>query len=522
MSSQRVVAARRPSWKKDADDADAEPGARRGCWPQEYFAAFAASISEVVIGFVYGWSSAALPVLEAETWPWRLSSEESSWVVSLVDIGSLVVAIPAGLAANRVGRRRVLLASAAFFLASWAMIIFATSVWWLYVGRLLAGMGGGMVFTVNTMYWGEIASPGFRGSASSLTQAMLFLGILVADVIGYLAVGDYTTLAVCGAAVTVVFVACFAPMPESPYFLLMRGRPDLAKQALQRLRGREDVADELVPLEEALRADLALGSDTQCGCWGMVATTGARKALAIAVVIGALQRLSGLSAIIAYTSTTLPKNLETLGPVLIGAVLFLASFGPLVLMDRLGRRPLLIMSSIVVAASMVSNGIYYQFLDDSAGGGNAGNATATAPGAPNATAGEELGLTWVPLLGLMVYAVAYALGMGPVPDILPGEVFPTSAKGLAVSGVNVSLTLFTFLVSKIYNVVSDNLGVQYMYWLFGAVGAVTTFFAAFCIPETRGKTLEQVVAELEGRDGRRAAPNTTSSAAAATAEDGLR
>lgn len=104
-------------------------------------------------------------------------------------------------------------------------------------------MGGGMVFTVNTMYWGEIASPGFRGSASSLTQAMLFLGILVADVIAYLAPGDYMTLALCGAAVTVVFVVCFAPMPESPYFLLMRGRPDLAKRALQRLRGKEDVSD---------------------------------------------------------------------------------------------------------------------------------------------------------------------------------------------------------------------------------------------------------------------------------------
>lgn len=104
-----------------------------------------------------------------------------------------------------------------------------------------------MVFTVNTMYWGEIASPGFRGSASSLTQAMLFLGILVADVIGYLAVGDYTTLAVCGAGVTVVFVVCFAPMPESPYYLLMRGRPDLAKQALQRLRGTDDVSSAMQP-----------------------------------------------------------------------------------------------------------------------------------------------------------------------------------------------------------------------------------------------------------------------------------
>lgn len=518
MSSQRVVAARRPSWKTQDQDADGERGGRKGCWPQEYFAAFAASISEVVIGFVYGWASAALPLLEAESWPWRVTSEESSWIVSLVDIGSLVIAIPAGLAANRVGRRRVLLSSAAFFLASWAMIIFATNVWWLYAGRLLAGMGGGVVFTVNTMYWGEIASPGFRGSASSLTQAMLFLGILVADVIGYLAVGDYTTLAVCGAAVTVLFVVCFAPMPESPYYLLLRGRPDLAKQALQRLRGRDDVSAELVPLEEALRADLALGSDTQCGCWSMVGTRGARKALAIAVAIGALQRLSGLSAIIAYTSTTLPKKLETLGPVLIGAVLFVASFGPLVLMDRLGRRPLLIMSSVVVAASMASNGVYYQFLDGDAGGGNATSTDAGLGGE-----GESWGLTWVPLLGLMAYAVAYALGMGPVPDILPGEVFPTSAKGLAVSGVNISLTLFTFLVSKIYNVVSDNLGVQYMYWSFGVVGVLTAFFAAFCIPETRGKTLEQVVAELEGREMQPVhAAHAARPPTAGDAEDGYR
>ncbi|XP_052123000.1 facilitated trehalose transporter Tret1-2 homolog isoform X1 [Frankliniella occidentalis] len=339
-------------------------------------------------------------------------------------------------------------------------------------------MGGGTVFTVNTMYWGEIASPGFRGSASSLTQAMLFLGVLLADVIGYLYPTEYTTLAYCGLAVTLLFLACFFPMPESPYFLLMRGRPDLARQSLQRLRGRDDVAGELVPLEESMRADLALGSDLQCGCVGMVRTGGARKALLIAVVVGALQRLSGLSAVIAYTSTTLPENLANFGPAIIGAVLFVASFAPLLLMDRLGRRPLLILSSIVVAASMTSNGLYFHFFPES-----------------EAAAADGSSLTWVPLLGLVVYAVAYALGMGPVPDILPGEVFPTSVKGLAVSGVNISLTIFTFLVSKIYN----SAGAVVMYFSFAVAGVLTAFFTYFVIPETRGKTLEQVVAELEGR-----------------------
>lgn len=387
--------------KKDGD------GRRR--WPQEYFAAFAASLSEVTIGFVYGWSSTALPLMEAETWPWRITPDESSWIVSLVDIGSMVIAIPAGLAANRLGRRWVLLFSAFFFIASWAIILAAKSAYLLYAARLLAGMGGGTVFTVNTMYWGEIASPGFRGSASSLTQAMLFLGVLLADVIGYLYPTEYTTLAYCGLAVTLLFLACFFPMPESPYFL---------------------------------------------------------------------QRLSGLSAVIAYTSTTLPENLANFGPAIIGAVLFVASFAPLLLMDRLGRRPLLILSSIVVAASMTSNGLYFHFFPES-----------------EAAAADGSSLTWVPLLGLVVYAVAYALGMGPVPDILPGEVFPTSVKGLAVSGVNISLTIFTFLVSKIYN----SAGAVVMYFSFAVAGVLTAFFTYFVIPETRGKTLEQVVAELEGR-----------------------
>lgn len=88
----------------------------------------AASFSEVVIGFVFGWSSAALPVLEDTRGAWAISKDQSSWIVSLVDVGSMVASIPAGLAANRVGRRRVLLSSAAFFLASWFMIIFADSV----------------------------------------------------------------------------------------------------------------------------------------------------------------------------------------------------------------------------------------------------------------------------------------------------------------------------------------------------------------------------------------------------------
>ncbi|KAK3929940.1 Facilitated trehalose transporter Tret1 [Frankliniella fusca] len=399
--------------------------ARRGrcCWPQEYLAAFAASLSEVTIGFVYGWPSAALPVLEAEAWPWRITGDESSWIVSLVDIGSMVIAIPAGLAANRLGRRRVLLSSAVFFLASWAIIIVAQSAEWLYAARLLAGMGGGTVFTVNTMYWGEIASPGFRGSASSLTQAMLFLGVLLADVVGYLYPTEYTTLAYCGLAVTLLFVACFFPMPESPHYLLMRARPDLARRALQRLRGRADVSAELAPMEEALAGELGAlgGGDLHCGCAGMVRTSGARRALLIAVVVGALQRLSGFSAVIAYTSTTLPRSLQSLGPVIIGGVLVVASLAPLVLMDRLGRRPLLILSSLVV--------------------------------------------------------------------------FPAGVKGLAVSGVNISLTLFTFFVSKIYNYAGEIV----MYFSFAAAGVLTALFTYFVIPETRSKTLEQVVAELDER-----------------------
>lgn len=101
----------------------------------------------------------------------------------------------------------------------------------------------------------------------------------------------------------------------------------------------------------------------------MVRTRGARRALAVAVVVGALQRLAGLSAVIAYTSTTLPADLRALGPVLVSSVLLLASFGPLLLMDRLGRRPLLIASSAVVAASMASNGLYYHFFPTPASGG---------------------------------------------------------------------------------------------------------------------------------------------------------
>ena len=118
---------------------------------------------------------------------------------------------------------------------------------------------------------------------------------------------------------------------------------------------------EMEPLQEALRQELAAGSDTRCGCGDMVRTRGARKALAISVVVGGLQRLAGLSAVIAYTSTTLPKEQAYLGSLLIGAVLFLASFGPLFLMDRLGRRPLLLLSSIVVAVTMTSNGLFYHF-----------------------------------------------------------------------------------------------------------------------------------------------------------------
>ena len=178
-----------------------------------------ASCLAVGVGTALAWSSPVLPVLEKPDSWLPITKEESSWISSLLAIGAMIGALPAGAIADAVGRKRALLLLAVPFLVSWALILATSQVWMLYVARLTVGLGVGAACVLVPTYLSEIAEDSVRGMLGAMFQLFLTIGIVYGFTFG--ATVNYTYLAIACAVVEVVFVATFFTMPESPAWLIV-------------------------------------------------------------------------------------------------------------------------------------------------------------------------------------------------------------------------------------------------------------------------------------------------------------
>lgn len=171
------------------------------------------------VGTALAWTSPVLPKLIKEDSFLPITSEEGSWIGSLCAIGAVIGALPSGAISDKYGRKKVLLLLAVPFLISWLMIIFATSVWILYVARVIVGIGVGAACVLVPTYISEIAEISARGSLGAMFQLFLTIGIVIGFAVGALV--GYTTFAVVCAMVEVLYLLCFYWMPESPVWLMV-------------------------------------------------------------------------------------------------------------------------------------------------------------------------------------------------------------------------------------------------------------------------------------------------------------
>lgn len=192
-------------------------------------------MSVMAAGCCIAWPSPALKMLNSADAPFKLNEGEDSWIVSLKNLGNILAPLPTGWLMGRIGRRATLLASAVPFVASWALVLVFETAPLIYMARVLGGLGVGVAFTVAPIYLGEIADTEVRGALGTLLQAMLYCGILLEYCVGPYV--SYHMLALVSGCVPVLFAVLFFFMPESPHWLLQRGRREDARQSLRWLRG---------------------------------------------------------------------------------------------------------------------------------------------------------------------------------------------------------------------------------------------------------------------------------------------
>ncbi|KAG8288199.1 hypothetical protein J6590_020963 [Homalodisca vitripennis] len=437
-------------------------------------AGIAASTSIIASGAWFCWPAPLLPRLLDQDSPVPMTPEEASWMVCFIEVGTLISPFPATLMADYLGRKHSMLLCTPLFVVSVALIIYIRTLWSLCLARFIQGLAMGIPYTVLPLYLGEIASSDSRGTVSSFFIIAWSLGCLFPYSIGpYL---SYNSLTYATFLLNIIFVVCFIWQPESPYFYALKNKSNKVTDMLVRLR--DSTSNDLTQKEvEEIQLEVRKSSEEKASWKDVIATPNDRKALFLIFIVGVVSFLSGQNAILTYSTDTFSKFSNNFIPpefitIAIGIVTLIGSLFSVVTSDILGRRFLLLMSSITCAISLFIASSYF-YLDSN-------------------TSFDVSSCSWVAPVAIMAFNLFITAGMHPVCVMYTSELFPTKTRGIASCISSMNLTFFSILVLKFYESISVVMGIYFTYLCYALVCFIGTFLFYFMMPETKGKTFLEI------------------------------
>lgn len=443
----------------------------------QYLAGVAATLGALAAGMVLGWTSPAGENGKnlIKDYGISISTSEFSWIGSLATLGAGAICIPIGILADVVGRKIAMLLMVVPFTVGWLLIIFSNSTLMFYLGRFITGLSGGAFCVAAPLYTSEIAESEIRGTLGSYFQLMLTVGILSSYVLGTV-LENMKTLSIISGIVPLVFFAVFFFMPDTPVYYLKKGNEEAARKSLARLRGDQyDIEFELQAHREALEET----TRSNVSFLVMIRSRAVIKGFIIAYGLMLFQQMSGVNSIIFYSSDIFSKAGSSLPPnqasIIVGAVQVISVFVGTLVVDKLGRRILLLASIVVMFLMTLILGVYFYCIAYNNAFDN---------------------LKWFALIPLCVFLIMFSLGFGPIPWMMMPEIFAPEVKGIAGSSACLFNWLTAFIVTKFYSDMVDAVQSYGTFWIFSAFCLVGIVFVYFLVPETKGKTLDQIQREL--------------------------
>ncbi|OXA48919.1 facilitated trehalose transporter Tret1 [Folsomia candida] len=437
----------------------------------QLYAAMAATIGAFGLGTVLAWTSPGLPSLEKDSDDFKdMSDETKSWIGSILNLGALLSAPVVGFLMDRIGRKHTMMLLSLPFVLGWLLIGFATNLAMILAGRFITGFCGGGFSLVAPVYIGETAEDSIRGALGSCFQLLLVIGILVVNCLGLLV--DYQWISfICGVFPLVFLVAIFF-VQDSPRYLLMKGKEAEASKALcwfRRKTSPQEVEDEM----SIIQAGVTEALTNKAKLSDLKLPQNLRPAL-IMFALMFFQQLSGINAVIFYTSDIFEaagSDLPALeSAIIVTGIQVFATLGAVFVVDKLGRKILLIASASVMCVSLVALGLFFMLQSHSL----------------------DNGIGWLPLVSLMIFITAFSIGFGPLPWMMLGELLPAKTKGLVASMATMFNWFLSFIVTKFYANLLKAVGAPACYWGFAGVCAVGTAFIIIFVPETKGKSMDEI------------------------------
>jgi len=442
-----------------------------------FIAAIFAALGGLLFGYDTGVISGALIFIKSQ---FHLSVFQQELVVSVVLIGAAVGALGGGRLADAFGRRFMLMVTALIFIAGAVFCAAADSVGSLIAGRIIVGLGIGLASSTVPVYISEVSPPGARGWQVSLFQLAITVGILGAYLVdyGFAASGGWRWMLGLAVVPGALLGLGMLAMPESPRWLAKHGHAETARKVLARIRGTQDVQAEFREIESAL------SQAEERGHFSDLLAASVRPALIVGIGLAIFQQITGINTIIYYA----PTIIQSAGiPSASGAILATAGVGlvnvlmtivAMWLIDRVGRRPLLLSG---ISGMIVSLGVL---------------------GFVFRTHEPSTGLGWLAVMILMAYVASFAISLGPIFWLLIAEIYPLRVRGIAegtAAGTNWAANL---LVSLTFLSLLQELGPSWTFWLYGLLAIGSLIFSYSLVPETKGRTLEEIEQTWRSRLGR--------------------
>ncbi|XP_017787794.1 PREDICTED: facilitated trehalose transporter Tret1-like [Habropoda laboriosa] len=432
-------------------------------------------------GLNEGWSTPIIPKFEQDD-PLKVSSDKVVWVVNLMYVGVGLGSIVPFLLMDRIGRKGTLLFATIPKIASWILIGLAATVTQLYIGRIVAGVGCGITYAVMPMYLGEVSSKRTRGPLGTLMAVLLNTGMMLAYAIG-LCVSRFT-MSMISVTVPLMFLVTFIWLPESSVFLTRKNKLTSAERTLKWTLGKDDVVEELEEIKrivatEDLKTDMTFARSLR----DMFKRRENRRAFRIAAIVLSALTLTGAAPLLAYQSFIFEEAGFAISTdvsiVITGCTIVLAGSVCVMLVRITGKRLLLLISTPICVLSLVTMAIFFGMM----------------------SSGQDVsGLRWVPSVFLVIYVLGYGLALNPVPLAYVGEIFHIDVKVPAAIFCSLYYAIATTTVVKFYQVLQESYGTYMPMLAFTAITVLIWLLIYRYVPETEGKTLEEIQMELRGKN----------------------
>jgi sugar porter (SP) family MFS transporter len=440
---------------------------------------FFGALGGILFGYDLGVISGVLPFIGKL---WALTSWDKGVITASLSVGAIAGALFSSRTNEALGRRRTIMVAAGIVIVGTLAAAFSPTFVLLVISRLIIGLGIGLSSSTVPTYLSELAPARLRGAMGALNQIFIVLGILIAFLVSYwLGPVSAWRWMFAGAIVpALILLAGLVFLPETPRWLVKNGQEEEARRVLASAHGNTvNLDEEIATIHEVIRLDTEEKPRIRDLFSGFV-----RPMIVVALLLAIGQQFSGVNAINAYFPTMLiglgfATQAALLSGVLLGVTKFLFTAWVVFVVDRWGRKPLLLLGNVIMVITLVAAGLVVLNVHDT-------------------------GTRGILMLVMMVlYLVGYELGWGAVVWVMMAEVFPLKYRATGMGVSSVVLWAATGIVSAVFPIISDpkSLGIGGSMFLFAGVNVVLFGLTKWLVPETKGRSLEQIELDLRARQG---------------------